>query len=160
MDVGVLLCFFSSRRRHTRCALVTGVQTCALPISMTLAESSPSREITDYKKVVRGHAAPPTTGILALYNRGDRRRWYWPCSECGSYFEGRWEHIKWDHQLESNLDKTETAYMECPHCAHEIQPDERYDMNRDGVWLKEGQKIINDRIRSERETCGERVSKK
>src|SRR3546814_3662997 len=25
--------FFSSRRRHTRCALVTGVQTCALPIA-------------------------------------------------------------------------------------------------------------------------------
>src|SRR3546814_3871740 len=29
----VLCFFFSSRRRHTRCALVTGVQTCALPIS-------------------------------------------------------------------------------------------------------------------------------
>src|SRR3546814_16573135 len=29
----VLFFFFSSRRRHTRCALVTGVQTCALPIS-------------------------------------------------------------------------------------------------------------------------------
>src|SRR3546814_2355194 len=28
--------FFSSRRRHTRCALVTGVQTCALPISPRL----------------------------------------------------------------------------------------------------------------------------
>src|SRR3546814_18818195 len=28
--------FFSSRRRHTRCALVTGVQTCALPISRRL----------------------------------------------------------------------------------------------------------------------------
>src|SRR3546814_7183780 len=28
--------FFSSRRRHTRCALVTGVQTCALPISLTV----------------------------------------------------------------------------------------------------------------------------
>src|SRR3546814_10163671 len=28
--------FFSSRRRHTRCALVTGVQTCALPILPTL----------------------------------------------------------------------------------------------------------------------------
>src|SRR3546814_5774690 len=28
-----LVFFFSSRRRHTRCALVTGVQTCALPIS-------------------------------------------------------------------------------------------------------------------------------
>src|SRR3546814_10357688 len=29
-NMGVV--FFSSRRRHTRCALVTGVQTCALPI--------------------------------------------------------------------------------------------------------------------------------
>src|SRR3546814_2310014 len=28
----IVLFFFSSRRRHTRCALVTGVQTCALPI--------------------------------------------------------------------------------------------------------------------------------
>src|SRR3546814_3062362 len=38
MGVCLLVCrcgvfFFSSRRRHTRCALVTGVQTCALPIS-------------------------------------------------------------------------------------------------------------------------------
>src|SRR3546814_7337837 len=34
--IGAEMCyiffFFSSRRRHTRCALVTGVQTCALPI--------------------------------------------------------------------------------------------------------------------------------
>src|SRR3546814_2006314 len=29
----MLFFFFSSRRRHTSCALVTGVQTCALPIS-------------------------------------------------------------------------------------------------------------------------------
>src|SRR3546814_10379776 len=28
----IVVFFFSSRRRHTRCALVTGVQTCALPI--------------------------------------------------------------------------------------------------------------------------------
>src|SRR3546814_3997404 len=32
----VFIFFFSSRRRHTRCALVTGVQTCALPISCPL----------------------------------------------------------------------------------------------------------------------------
>src|SRR3546814_5007519 len=31
--------FFSSRRRHTRCALVTGVQTCALPISLRARRS-------------------------------------------------------------------------------------------------------------------------
>src|SRR3546814_4115231 len=30
----LLVVFFSSRRRHTSCALVTGVQTCALPISV------------------------------------------------------------------------------------------------------------------------------
>src|SRR3546814_5180157 len=32
----MLVFFFSSRRRHTRCALVTGVQTCALPICQVL----------------------------------------------------------------------------------------------------------------------------
>src|SRR3546814_3689728 len=30
--------FFSSRRRHTICALVTGVQTCALPISFSMPQ--------------------------------------------------------------------------------------------------------------------------
>src|SRR3546814_1688695 len=37
----MVLCsfFFSSRRRHTRCALVTGVQTCALPISAGMPTS-------------------------------------------------------------------------------------------------------------------------
>src|SRR3546814_8023744 len=32
--------FFSSRRRHTRCALVTGVQTCALPICQMIIEEN------------------------------------------------------------------------------------------------------------------------
>src|SRR3546814_4984624 len=35
----VVLFFFSSRRRHTRCALVTGVQTCALPIFASICTS-------------------------------------------------------------------------------------------------------------------------
>src|SRR3546814_2933665 len=34
--------FFSSRRRHTRCALVTGVQTCALPIWSAPTPPAPS----------------------------------------------------------------------------------------------------------------------
>src|SRR3546814_1010998 len=49
--------FFSSRRRHTRCALVTGVQTCALPIS----------GVRDYVHVVdlaEGHVAA-LDGIVA-----------------------------------------------------------------------------------------------
>src|SRR3546814_1139752 len=35
--------FCSSRRRHTRCALVTGVQTCALPIPGAFQADSPKR---------------------------------------------------------------------------------------------------------------------
>src|SRR3546814_13461656 len=40
--VGVCVFFLSSRIRHTRCALVTGVQTCALPISPA-GQSRPDR---------------------------------------------------------------------------------------------------------------------
>lgn len=114
--------------------------------AMCLAESSPSREITDYKKIPRGNEAPPTTGILALYNRGDRRRWNWPCPDCGSYFEGRWEHLKWDHDLESNMDRADSVYMECPVCEHHIQPSERHAMQQLGVWLKEGEFVMENQI--------------
>src|SRR3546814_14413583 len=38
MRILIVFLFFSSRRRHTMCALVTGVQTCALPIFPTLLE--------------------------------------------------------------------------------------------------------------------------
>src|SRR3546814_6892352 len=39
MSCGVVF-FFSSRRRHTRCALVTGVQTCALPIWLDILHNN------------------------------------------------------------------------------------------------------------------------
>src|SRR3546814_1406281 len=38
------MCFFSSRRRQTSCALVTGVQTCALPISLANLKNRALRE--------------------------------------------------------------------------------------------------------------------
>src|SRR3546814_20425971 len=40
----LLFFFFSSRRRHTRCALVTGVQTCALPILVLATKRATERE--------------------------------------------------------------------------------------------------------------------
>src|SRR3546814_640850 len=46
--------FFSSRRRHTRCALVTGVQTCALPIYH-------AGELAALTLIVRPHVAIVTT---------------------------------------------------------------------------------------------------
>src|SRR3546814_3469348 len=60
--------FFSSRRRHTRCALVTGVQTCALPISPKQAEVTNVPETKDVAadlKVLMG-----TPDIAS-------RRWIW-----------------------------------------------------------------------------------
>src|SRR3546814_14699434 len=41
--------FFSSRRRHTRCALVNGVQTCALPISLGVVEGGDTKILCSYE---------------------------------------------------------------------------------------------------------------
>src|SRR3546814_2473619 len=47
--------FFSSRRRHTRCALVTGVQTCALPIFAAGAPSAaPDAQVAAALRAVTG----------------------------------------------------------------------------------------------------------
>src|SRR3546814_20705613 len=56
--------FFSSRRRHTRCALVTGVQTCALPISMMDARGW---EIFFdlFRQLDELHPGPQTTALLS-----------------------------------------------------------------------------------------------
>src|SRR3546814_5128325 len=54
----IFLFFFSSRRRHTRCALVTGVQTCALPICtggqiMVVNPDSPAKTVKDFIKLAK-----------------------------------------------------------------------------------------------------------
>src|SRR3546814_6695575 len=60
-----VLFFFSSRRRHTRCALVTGVQTCALPIlgygGAVLAALDTPREVS----VIPAKAGISTSLIIA-----------------------------------------------------------------------------------------------
>src|SRR3546814_3726925 len=58
--------FFSSRRRHTRCALVTGVQTCALPISERLAAIEAIKQVkARYFRGVDTADAELVRGILA-----------------------------------------------------------------------------------------------
>src|SRR3546814_7448942 len=56
------VCCFSSRRRHTRCALGTGVQTCALPISGVDAEAP---------DIIFIGELPDRIGIVALARRDE-----------------------------------------------------------------------------------------
>src|SRR3546814_11735750 len=58
-----VLCFlFSSRRRHTRCALVTGVQTCALPILITNGVSIRDQRRVQHQKSGMWQAYRPAKG--------------------------------------------------------------------------------------------------
>lgn len=115
--------------------------------AMTLAESSPSREVEDPKKILSSpHEAPPCKGILSLYNRGDRRLWYWPCPSCGNHFSPKFEYLVYDMKLLNYSDIADTAKMQCPACAYPIKPSERRGMQEAGLWLREGTTIIDNEI--------------
>src|SRR3546814_15414936 len=67
--------FFSSRRRHTRCALVTGVQTCALPISDPSGYAGLADKVDFHTwRLLQGAALSTLLGVrseLALSGQGD-----------------------------------------------------------------------------------------
>ena len=114
--------------------------------AMTLAESSPSRPIKDLKWVARTpHEAPPCEGIIGLYNRGNRQRWYWPCPDCSNYFEGNFKHLVYERvKGQSNFEIAQTVHMKCPHCGYNIHPDERDGMQQRGRWVADGQGVLTD----------------
>src|SRR3546814_8034919 len=62
--------FFSSRRRHTRCALVTGVQTCALPILADIAREHPELIRAALLRELEGPRAPMILAMFAAYLDG------------------------------------------------------------------------------------------
>ncbi len=112
---------------------------------MTLAESSPGHEVTnaDWRPDPdEPHAAPPTLGILSLYNLGDRRQLYWACPECHEYFPARMEYLRFPEKETDILSASEQVTCVCPICGFsEIPPGCKDDMLQGGRWLKEGQTI-------------------
>src|SRR3546814_6090490 len=74
--------FFSSRRRHTRCALVTGVQTCALPICEIAAQQG---ELLQHQEQVA--RLEMERDRLRRMLRSDERR---VGKECVSTCRSRW----------------------------------------------------------------------
>lgn len=119
---------------------------------MTVAESSPGYDIQDPNYVAKSsHEAPPTTGILALYNRGDRRRFYWFCQKCGKPFEGDFKYLVYPDSSDF-VEAGEAATLNCPFCgfAHTHDPstnggDGKHALNLNGMWLKDGESVTPDR---------------
>src|SRR3546814_13645442 len=83
--------FFSSRRRHTRCALVTGVQTCALPILPYIAPTAEPRHCAPaMARASRRHPCINYMAITATRTEARRdgkecvrtcRSWWWSSDE-------------------------------------------------------------------------------
>ncbi|EIA5297194.1 phage terminase large subunit family protein [Escherichia coli] len=112
---------------------------------MTLVESSPGRDVKDVKwRRTSPHEAPPTTGILSLYNRGDRRRWYWPCPHCGEYFQPCGDVVAGFRDIADSVLASEAAYIQCPSCSGRIMPEQKRELNGRGVWLRDGESINAD----------------
>src|SRR3546814_20727591 len=115
--VFILFFFFSSRRRHTRCALVTGVQTCALPISARFrpgtAAARPAAALAPQGgpdcATARSRTARPG-GKADLRKHGKHGRVSWPFrseerrvgKECVSTCRSRWSpyHETQKHMME------------------------------------------------------------
>lgn len=125
--------------------------TTFLSRGMALAESSPGIEVQDPSwKPAAPHEAPPVTGILGIYNRSDRRRWYWQCPDCDDYFEAKpglsLFHLPEDNELLEivrtadlpSLAKKYGRRIVCPCCGVEIPYKVKTALNAGGRWVPEG----------------------
>lgn len=116
-------------------------------------ESSPGYALKDPNwEPATAHEAPPTGGILSIYNQGDRRRWYWPCPDCREWFEAspglKLFALPSDDELiemvrDMDIDEFAGRYnrIVCPHCGSIIPPKMKSELNSRGRWLRDGQTI-------------------
>jgi phage terminase large subunit GpA-like protein len=126
--------------------------TTFLSRGMCMIESSPGKPVTDPGwKASTPHEAPPAHGILGLYNRGDRRQFYWPCPHCRDLIRvepglGLFASLPDDDDLlevvrgaDLSALATEHAVVFCPHCGSAIEAKHKHGMNVAGAWLRDGQ---------------------
>lgn len=136
MDIGGEGSPFDLARRRT---------TTYKRLGMTYVESSPSYDSLNPRwRSTSSHEAPPTKGILGVYNRGDRRLRYWQCPHCSEWFEPSFATLRWPVSDDA-MESAENVYMACPHCFDEngamITQDMRPALDGKGVWLRDGEKI-------------------
>lgn len=117
---------------------------------MTLVESSPGEPVLDPNWMrLTPHEAPPVSGILSLYNRSDRRRFYWRCPHCADRFEASpgldLFRLPPEDQLLSDIRELDIDALAkdfgkrviCPHCGCLVSVAEKTAMNASGIWLSE-----------------------
>lgn len=119
--------------------------TTFLSRGMTMAESSPSKPILDPQFKIKPeapHEAPPTKGILGLYNTGDRRRLYGKCPHCEKYFMPA-AGIEAAFIPEGNdiINRARNSGLICTKCGGVIEQSQERVFKKTGVWVKEGQTI-------------------
>jgi phage terminase large subunit GpA-like protein len=105
--------------------------------AMTVAESSPGRPVDNPKYVLNSpHEAPPTKGILGLYNRGDRRRRYWRCLHCRTPFEPSFKLFCYPDSKDF-WEAAEMVTLRCPHCGYDHLPENKRDLdnNDNARWI-------------------------
>ena len=114
---------------------------------MTLVESSPGKPITDPNwKAATPHEAPPVGGILNIYNRSDRHRWYWSCPDCLGEYEAApglslfalppsEQLIEEVRTSDLGAMATKFSKVVCPHCGTLIDHKHKNELNKSGFWL-------------------------
>lgn len=136
--------------------------TTFLSRGMCMVESSPGREITNPNwRPATPHEAPPCTGILGIYNRSDRRRWYWRCPDCGEWFEAKpglelFATLPPEEELVQMVRKEDLpklaahhARVVCPACHVMHGPERKPALNSRGRWLADGLRLVGDRVEGE-----------
>ena len=123
---------------------------------MCMVESSPGRDYEDpHWRKETPHEGPPVSGVLGVYNLGDRRRWYWKCLDCKVYFEAAPglslfatmpdESDLLDIVRSENLHKlaAKHALICCPHCGAQIAQEHKHELNdiNTARWLADGQTV-------------------
>lgn len=123
---------------------------------MTLVESSPGKPILDPNwKAATPHEAPPVGGILNIYNRSDRQRWYWKCLDCGTRYEAapglRLFNLPSTEQLMDEVRTSDITAMAshfakvvCPHCGTITEPKWKNTLNKSGLWLPDNGRFDED----------------
>jgi len=122
--------------------------TTAMSRGMALAESSPGKPISDPEYVQTSlHEAPPTTGILGIYNQGNRQIAYSQCPHCNEYFSPIPDIAAFHINPElPRRERAKAAFMVCTVCGGEVHHTYEKEFKRKAVWVGEGQTVTSEGV--------------